>query len=1096
MKKYNLLKLRWFSNLTFQNALKSLMILIVGIGLTVVSTLYMKHEEETEINRAFKSLCGDLKAKIYARLQIHAQLLRSGSAFFAASDTVTRSEWHEFNKRAKIDENLPGIQGVGFSLLIPKNQLRQHILNIRKEGFSDYTVKPAGDRAIYSSIIYLEPFAGRNLRAFGYDMLSEPIRRKATEMSRDSDVAMISGKVILVQETNQDVQTGTLMYVPVYRNGMPVSTVEQRRAAIKGWVYSPYRMNDLMLGILGSGDVDRLGRIRLQIYDECKSLNSLLFDSQRNDTLNHPVIVNQTVSLPIDFNGKKWILCFTKSGGQSPLFLSKVFIVFIGGVIISLLLFSLLLSFFNTQFRAQIIAEQLTSKLKESEEKHRLLIENSHDIIYTLTADGVFNFVSSAWTAILGHPISQVSGQPFRQFVHPEDLSGCFAFLQKVITSGQRQKGVEYRMLHTDGTWYWHTSSAVALRDQTGAIIGIEGIARDISDRKRTEDLLQQTRQNYETFFNTIDEFLFVLDEQGNIIHANSTVIDRLGYTEDEFFGKSVFMFYPAERREEAGRIVDKMLNGSAEFCQEPIITKSGIHIPVETRVSHGFWDGRPAIFGVTKDISQLRLSEEKFSKLFHLNPSACGLSDLDSRKYIEVNEVFCSLFGFGKQEVIGKTPVDLGMMTPETINALLSTADGNGAVTNAEAELTAKNGDIRHVLLSAENIYVQDKRYRFTVVHDITELKSSKVLLEKTTARLSLATRAGGVGVWDYDVVNNILLWDDQMFSLYGIKKNDFIGVFEAWRSGVHPDDMERGDAEIQMAMLGEKEFDTEFRVLWPDGNIRNLRALAIVQRDNEGKPLHMIGTNWDITDQKAFEYALLVNEKNLQNINAEKDKFFSIIAHDLRGPFNLFLGFTKMLAEEIDSFSPHELQKIVLSMRNSATNLYNLLENLLEWSRSQRGLIKFEPESFLLLALVSESMRPVMDSANKKGIGISIEIPDDQKVFADEYMLASIIRNLASNAVKFSRKGGAVIIAAKPASTNSVEISVRDSGIGMSAALADDLFRLDVQTTRKGTDGEPSTGLGLLLCKDFIEKHGGKLWVESEEGKGSTFSFTLPKK
>ena len=550
MKKYNLLKLRWFSNLTFQNALKSLMILIVGIGLTVVSTLYMKHEEETEINRAFKSLCGDLKAKIYARLQIHAQLLRSGSAFFAASDTVTRSEWHEFNKRAKIDENLPGIQGVGFSLLIPKNQLRQHILNIRKEGFSDYTVKPAGDRAIYSSIIYLEPFAGRNLRAFGYDMLSEPIRRKATEMSRDSDVAMISGKVILVQETNQDVQTGTLMYVPVYRNGMPVSTVEQRRAAIKGWVYSPYRMNDLMLGILGSGDVDRLGRIRLQIYDECKSLNSLLFDSQRNDTLNHPVIVNQTVSLPIDFNGKKWILCFTKSGGQSPLFLSKVFIVFIGGVIISLLLFSLLLSFFNTQFRAQIIAEQLTSKLKESEEKHRLLIENSHDIIYTLTADGVFNFVSSAWTAILGHPISQVSGQPFRQFVHPEDLSGCFAFLQKVITSGQRQKGVEYRMLHTDGTWYWHTSSAVALRDQTGAIIGIEGIARDISDRKRTEDLLQQTRQNYETFFNTIDEFLFVLDEQGNIIHANSTVIDRLGYTAEELLGKSILLVHPAERRE------------------------------------------------------------------------------------------------------------------------------------------------------------------------------------------------------------------------------------------------------------------------------------------------------------------------------------------------------------------------------------------------------------------------------------------------------------------------------------------------------------------------------------------------------------------
>jgi signal transduction histidine kinase len=158
------------------------------------------------------------------------------------------------------------------------------------------------------------------------------------------------------------------------------------------------------------------------------------------------------------------------------------------------------------------------------------------------------------------------------------------------------------------------------------------------------------------------------------------------------------------------------------------------------------------------------------------------------------------------------------------------------------------------------------------------------------------------------------------------------------------------------------------------------------------------------------------------------------------------------------------------------------------------QQGGIIFNPESTRLLSIINESKHPLMDSADKKGVEIKYEIPSNLEVFADEYMLASTIRNLASNAVKFTRKGGKVTIAAKPGPGHSVEISVRDTGIGMSPQMVADLFRLDVISNRKGTDNEPSSGLGLLLCKEFIEKHGGRIWVESEEGKGSTFYFTLP--
>jgi diguanylate cyclase (GGDEF)-like protein/PAS domain S-box-containing protein len=374
--------------------------------------------------------------------------------------------------------------------------------------------------------------------------------------------------------------------------------------------------------------------------------------------------------------------------------------------------------------------------LRESEEKYRFLIENSHDIIYMLTSDGQFTFVSPAWTTLLGHPVNQVVGKSFQLFVHPDDLPGCMAWLQKVIVTGQRQEGIEYRVRHINGSWYWHTSSAVPIRNESGAIIGFEGTARDITERKVAEDALKQTRQNYETFFNTIDEFLFVLDEQGNIIHTNTTVIDRLGYTREELLGKSVLMVHPSERRDEAGRIVDEMLRGVAEFCPVPIIKKSGIQIPVETRVSPGFWDGKPVIFGVTKDISKIRLSEEKFSKLFFINPSACGLSDLDDHKYIEINEAFCTLLGFEKNEVIGRTASDLGILTPETSNAIIQKLDSYGNITNVEADLKAKNGDIKHVLLSAENITVQEKKYRFTVVQDITERKQAEDALQKSEER------------------------------------------------------------------------------------------------------------------------------------------------------------------------------------------------------------------------------------------------------------------------------------------------------------------------------------------------------------------------
>jgi len=177
----------------------------------------------------FSNSCTDIKTKIYARLSSNALLLRNGSAFFETEDYMTRDKWKNFVFDSKIDKNLPGIQGLGYSKVILKEDLKKHTEDVRREGFSDYKVTPEGERDVYTSIIYLEPFSGKNLRAFGYDMFTESVRRAAMEQARDSDVSMLSGKVKLVQETESDVQAGTLMYVPVFDRNMPSNNVEQRR---------------------------------------------------------------------------------------------------------------------------------------------------------------------------------------------------------------------------------------------------------------------------------------------------------------------------------------------------------------------------------------------------------------------------------------------------------------------------------------------------------------------------------------------------------------------------------------------------------------------------------------------------------------------------------------------------------------------------------------------------------------------------------------------------------------------------------------------------------------------------------------------------
>jgi signal transduction histidine kinase len=243
----------------------------------------------------------------------------------------------------------------------------------------------------------------------------------------------------------------------------------------------------------------------------------------------------------------------------------------------------------------------------------------------------------------------------------------------------------------------------------------------------------------------------------------------------------------------------------------------------------------------------------------------------------------------------------------------------------------------------------------------------------------------------------------------------------------------------------------------------------------------------------RKAEDETKLKNEILLAT-NAEKDKFFSILAHDLRGPMSAFVSITELLSEDIEFMSQDEIKELILSMKSDSVNLYRLLENLLEWSRLKRGAIEFNPEKLNLKNSIISGIGVVSASSHKKGIIIDISVADELLAFADKHMFETVIRNLVSNAVKFTHSGGRVDISANLSQDHNIEVKITDTGIGMEPEMIRKLFLINEKTSRKGTEGEPSSGLGLLLCKEFVERHGCRIWLTSEPGNGTTFFFTVP--
>ncbi|MDR6845950.1 tetratricopeptide repeat-containing sensor histidine kinase [Flavobacterium granuli] len=246
----------------------------------------------------------------------------------------------------------------------------------------------------------------------------------------------------------------------------------------------------------------------------------------------------------------------------------------------------------------------------------------------------------------------------------------------------------------------------------------------------------------------------------------------------------------------------------------------------------------------------------------------------------------------------------------------------------------------------------------------------------------------------------------------------------------------------------------------------------------------------------QKRMNIALEEKKTEIEKLNIQKDQFYSIIAHDLRGSLGGFHALTEFLAEEGNSMDKEQIMESVVIMRDSANGLFSLLEGLLDWSKSEKGLVEFNPQVIELSQAIGQAIGVLSENAYKKNIEIFADVKEDLTVYADDNLLQTVLRNLISNAIKFTPRGGKVDVITQIDTKQNVEIQISDTGIGMNEQMVKDLFNSEIKSNRLGTDNEPSTGLGIVLCKEFVERHGGKIWVESKVGEGTIFRFNIPAK
>ncbi|MBN8545317.1 MAG: PAS domain S-box protein [Ignavibacteria bacterium] len=615
---------------------------------------------------------------------------------------------------------------------------------------------------------------------------------------------------------------------------------------------------------------------------------------------------------------------------------------------------------------------------------------------------------------------------------------------------------------------------------QGGATI----ICRDIFEEEKEKRALQLTNRQLRTFLNSSEDLICEFDNEGRIIKANERFYSILSYDSqkrdlnlnDLFTDESI--------------VIDQVRTSGIQKRNLRAKTSTGRVFPAEVTFVYFEEDETFSSFAcLIRDISSREKTTQDIllmQSIFEASNDGIAVEEADS--LIFVNNSFVRIFGYDSElEIIGKS-----------FNSFIHPVDDPlNSTEGKEFNGVKKDGNAFIAEVSRASFEFNNKTFNVLIVRDITQMRLARKLIEESEAKYRSIAENIDDFLWVSEIVENRLspvFVTSSFVAMTGFKVSEFVGNNHFWFRIIHPEDLDGYFLDLKNLLRNKYKNGgaLECRIIAKNGASIWVKNKISFVREGD-KIVKMFGLVSDITKQKQAEDEINQSTENLKKLNEAKDRFISIISHDMRTPFSSILGFTDFLLSE--EMSPEEMKKYITYIQDSTKIMLGLVNSLLDWTRLQTGKMKFEPVKQNLHLIVSKSFSAVSGTALQKNITLQNNIPEEVVVFVDQNLVLQVFNNLFSNAIKFTPKGGLITagITGK-VEGRFLEVFVRDTGVGIKKGDLDKVFKVDTKFTTVGTAGEKGTGLGLSLVKEIVEKHGGSIDLTSKEGEGTTFNLSLP--
>ena len=782
-------------------------------------------------------------------------------------------------------------------------------------------------------------------------------------------------------------------------------------------------------------------------------------------------------------------------------------------------------------------------------------LEFAADSVMITDVNGRIRYVNPEFTRMTGYSREEAVGQTPRLFKSGLHSLEFYKELWGTILKGEVWQGLITNR-RKDGVLFEEEARIAPIQDGNGRTTGFVSVKHDVTKRRTAERRLRESQMFAQSTLDALSSHVCVLDETGTIIAVNRAWEEfarengkegggsgEQAVRVSEWLGLGVNYVEMCERSGgDDGAVFAKGIREVMGGEREQFSREYACHSPEERRwfmgnVTRFVVNDRPHVAVEHINITERKLSEESLQaaklrgeleaqerEFQHSLISAIHDVSLDAiivvdsaGNIVSHNSRMWEVWGIDQPELAQDAAVPdeqivrLALDRVKDPEAFLRRVEELYANRDAADRCEIELRDGRTLERYSTCLWGNSKQYlgRVWFFRDITARKQNEAELLKTSERLQLALRAGDTGIWEWDVAQERLFWDDQMLRLYGTTREAFRGEYMDWNERVHPDDREQQAKFFELALRGELDFDTEFRVVWPDGSLHVVHAQAIVQRDAAGKPVRVVGTNWDVTVQRQFVDDLRESNQRLQAAiaranmlaidaqaaNEAKGRFLANMSHEIRTPMNGVLGMIQLV---LTSGLTDEQTHYMEVAQSSGRILMMLIDDVLDLAKLEAGKIAIESLEFDLVESVRDAVELWQIEAVNKGLKFKLRVDVEAvgTVRGDQHRLRQVLNNLCSNAVKFTDSGQLTVDVerANDLHGSPVRFSVSDTGAGVAPEKAACLFAPFVQGDAATTRKYGGTGLGLSICKHLVGLMGGEIGVVSRPGSGATFWFTLP--